>query len=49
MFLGGLLKEGSPFHLLFEKLLEKKPKNKMYFCLKSPKLDSIPSLRYKTI
>ena len=46
MFAGVLLKEGSHFHLLFEKLLEKKPKNIMYFCLKPP---NIPSVRYKMI
>ena len=49
MFLGVLLKEGSHFHLLFEKLLENKPENNMYFCLKTPKLDNIFSIRYKII
>ena len=49
MFLGVLLKEGSHFHLLFQKLLENKPKNSMYFCLKPLKLDNIPSIRYKMI
>ena len=49
MFLGVLLKEGSHFHLLFKKLLENTPKNKMYFCLKTQKLDNIPSIRYKMI
>ena len=44
MFLGVLLKEGSHFQLLFKKLLENKPKNNMYFCLKTPKLDDIPSI-----
>ena len=38
IFLGVLVKEGSHFHLLFEKLQETKPENNMYFfCLKTPK------------
>ena len=49
MFLGVLLKEGSHFYLLFKKLLENKTKNNMYFCFKTPKLDNIPSIRYKMI
>ena len=49
MCLGVLLKEGGHFHLLFEKLPENKPKNIMYLCLKTPKLDNIPSIRYKMI
>ena len=49
MFLCVLLKEGSHFHLLFEILLENKPKNDMYFCLKNPALNNIPSIRYKMI
>ena len=49
MFLGVLLKEGRDFHLYFEKLLENKPDRNMYFCLKTPKLDNIPSIRYKMI
>ena len=49
MFLGVLLKEGRDFHLYFEKLLENKPDRNMYFCLKIPKLDNIPSIRYKMI
>ena len=49
MFLGVLLKEGGHFHLLFETLPENKPKNIMYLCLKTPKLDNIPSIRYKMI
>ena len=49
MFLGVLLKEGSHFHLLFERLLENKPENNMYFCLKTLKLDNIRSIRYKMI
>ena len=49
MFLGVLLKEGSHFQLLFKKLLENKPKNNMYFCLKTPKLDDIPSIWYRMI
>ena len=47
MFLLVLLKEGSRFHLLFKKLLEIKPRSSMYFCLKTPQLDNIPSIRYK--
>ena len=38
MFLIVLLKEGSHFHLLFENLLENKPKYSMNFCLKTPDL-----------
>ena len=34
MFLGVSLKEGSYFQLFFETLLENKPKNNIYFCLK---------------
>ena len=49
MFLGVLLKESSHFQLLFEKLLENKPKNNMYVCIKILKLDNTPSIRYKTI
>ena len=49
MFLGVLLKEGSHFLLLFKKLLENKPNNNMYFCLKSSKLENIPSIRYQMI
>ena len=49
MFLDVLLKEGSHFHLLFEILLENKAKNDMYFCLKTPTLNNIPSIRYKMI
>ena len=49
MLLGVLLKERSYLHILFEKLLEIKPKNNMYFCLKTPKLDNIPSITYKMI
>ena len=49
MFLGVLLKEGSHFHLLFEKLLENKPLNNMHFCLNPPKLYNIPSIRNKMI
>ena len=49
MLLGVLLKEGRDLHLLFEKLLENKPDRNMYFCLKTPKLDNIPSIRYKMI
>ena len=49
MFLSVLLKEGSHFHLLFEILLENKPKNNMYFFLKTPKHDNIPSIRHKMI
>ena len=49
MFLGVLWKEGSDFQLFFEKLLENKPKNDMYFCLKTLKLDNIPSIRYRMI
>ena len=49
MFLGILWKEGSDFQLFFEKLLENKPKNDMYFCLKTLKLDNIPSIRYRMI
>ena len=49
MFIHALLKEGSHFHLLFKKLLENTPKNKMYFCLKTQKLDNIPSIRCKII
>ena len=49
MFLGVLLKEGSHFQLFFEKLLENKPKNDLYFCLKTLKLDNIPSIRYRMI
>ena len=49
MFLGVLLKEGSHFQLLFEKLLENKPKNNMYFCVKTLKLNNIPSIRYGMI
>ena len=45
MFLGILLKEGSHFHLPFEN----KPENNIYFCLKPPKHDNIPSIRYKLI
>ena len=47
MFLGVSLKEGSHFQLLFEKLLKNKPKNNMYFCLKTLKPDHIPSIRYR--
>ena len=36
VFLGVLLKEGSHFQLLFEKLLEKKPKNNVLLA-KNPK------------
>ena len=49
MFLRVLLKKCSHFQLLFEKLLENKPKNNMYFCLKTLKLDNIPSIRYRII
>ena len=42
MFLDVLLKEGIHFHLLFEMLLENKPKNNIYFWLKTLKLDNIP-------
>ena len=49
MFLGVLLKESSHFQLLFKKLVENKPKNNMYFCLKTLKLDNIPSIRYRMI
>ena len=49
MFLGVLLMESSHFHLLFEKLLENKPKNRMYFCLKTSKPNDIPSVRYKMV
>ena len=49
MFLGVLLKEGSHFLLLFKKLLENKPNSNMYFCLKSSKLENIPSIRYQMI
>ena len=49
MFLGALLKEGSLFHLLFKILLENKPENNLYFCLKTPKFDNMPSIRYKMI
>ena len=49
MFLGVLLKEGSHFQLLFEKLLENKPKNNMYFCVKTLKLNNISSIRYGMI
>ena len=50
MFLRVLLKKCSHFQLLFEKLLENKPKkNNMYFCLKALKLDNIPSIRYRII
>ena len=49
MFLGILLTESSHFHLLFEKLLENEPKKRMYFCLKTPKPDDIPSVRYKMV
>ena len=47
MFLDVLLKEGSHFQWLFEKLFENKPKNNMCFYLKTVKLDKIPSIRYK--
>ena len=49
MFLRVLLKEGSHFQLPFEKLLEDKPKNNMYFCLKTMRLDNIPSIRKRMI
>ena len=45
MFL--LLKEDSHFQLIFEKLLESKPKNNMYICLKTLKIDNIPLIRYR--
>ena len=41
MFVGVLLKEGSRFQLLFENLLENKPK--------PLKLDNIPTIRYEMI
>ena len=47
MFLGVLLKEGSHFQLFFETLLENKPKNNIYFCLKILKLDNMLSIRYR--
>ena len=47
MFLGVLLKESSHFQLLFKKLVENKPKNNIYFCLKTLKPDNIPSIRYR--
>ena len=49
MFLGVLSNRGSHLWLLFEKLLEKLPKNNMYFCLKTLKMVNIPSIRYKMI
>ena len=49
MFLGVLSNRGSHLRLLFEKLLEKLPKNNMYFCLKALKMVNTPSIRYKMI
>ena len=47
MYVSRCFVEGrSPF---FEKLLENKPENIMYFWLKATKLDNIPSIRYKMI
>ena len=37
MFLGVLLKEGSYFHLLFEKLLENEPKTTYVLLPKNPR------------
>ena len=47
MFLGVLLKEGSHFQLLLEKLLENKLKNNTYSCLKTLILDNELSIRYR--
>ena len=49
MFLGVLVKESSHFHLRFEKCFGNKPKTNLYFDLKPPKVDNIPSIRYKMI
>ena len=49
MFLGVLLKEGSHFQLLLEKLLENKLKNNTYFGLKTLILDNALSIRYRMI
>ena len=49
MFLGVSLKEGSYFQLFFETLLENKPKNNIYFCLKILKLDNMLSITYRMI
>ena len=49
MFLGVSLKEGSYFQLFFETLLENKPKNNIYFCLKILKLHNMLSIRYRMI
>ena len=49
MFLGVLLKEGSHFQLLLEKLLENKLKNNTYFCLKTLILENALSIRYRMI
>ena len=42
-----LVEGASHFRLLFERLLENEPKNNMYLCVKTLKLDNIPSIRYK--